>query len=138
MTLQLDPFRHACAIHKTHKPLPWVLHGHHVIPLAWSNRLGWRPYRTVPLCPTGHENTHVAIRQLIAGEKPLRQIDERMRPLVDEALEFWERHEADLFTGLEDPDDPGFVMRGARLVLADDEENGGYTASGYPDVLADA
>lgn len=67
-----------CVLHKTHNPAHMTIEFHHVIPVAWQqfyqppepwpfpgrdpNGRGelWDD-RTIPLCPTGHRNTHFII-----------------------------------------------------------------------------
>ncbi len=79
----------SCAIHLTHRPKPWLLQAHHVIPVAWSTRLNLENSRWVPLCGTGHDAVHAAIRQKIAGKPTTWRLDETMEPLVSEAVNFW-------------------------------------------------
>ncbi len=91
MQLTLDPVRYTCALgHRYHRPLPLVLHAHHVVPMSWTKALRVPPSRTVPLCPTGHENIHVLLRDWITGRRTdWRGVDERVRALVSEALDFY-------------------------------------------------
>lgn len=64
-----------CTLHTTHTPVARTVELHHVIPQAWQrvwvpgdakpDRNGlWDP-RTVPICPTGHRNTHYWIVNLM-------------------------------------------------------------------------
>ncbi len=83
----LDPARYSCALHRFHSPLPLVLHAHHVVPLTYTQTHGLPDSRTVPLCPTGHGNVHVLIRDWQTGRRTnWARVDERVRPLVAEAL----------------------------------------------------
>lgn len=76
-----------CHLHRYHSPLPLVLHAHHVVPLSFTNAAGEPPSRTVPLCPTGHENTHLILRERLNGRRTSwAGVDEKMRALVEEAL----------------------------------------------------
>lgn len=65
-----------CSLHKTHEPRNLTVEEHHVIPRAWqrfyapsltpvyAGHYDGEPLwdaRTVPICPTGHRNTHALI-----------------------------------------------------------------------------
>lgn len=86
----LDPDLFECALHDYHSPLPRTLERHHVIPISWTQELGRRPSRTIPACPTGHDALHYWIRLRVAGgEIDDREIDEKLRPYIEEAVTFW-------------------------------------------------
>ena len=88
----LDPDLFECVLHEYHSPLPWILHGHHVVPLSWTKGLGLPASRTVPVCATGHEALHSAIRSLCRGQDTIRQVDEKVQPYLGEAMAFWNAH----------------------------------------------
>jgi hypothetical protein len=97
--LALDPRDTKRVLHDYHSPLPWINEGHHVIPQSWTKALGMPHSRLIPACPTGHDALHAAIRAAIAGVEPIRIVDEKVKPYVDEAVLFWQEHEHEL-TGM--------------------------------------
>lgn len=99
---QLDPVARPCAIHSYHSPRPWLTEGHHSPPLAWTRAAGLPPGDIVPLCSNGHAAVHAAIRQILAGRPTYRPVHQRMRPLVDEAVDFYAEHREQL-VGVELP-----------------------------------
>lgn len=88
----LDVNRYPCVLHGHHSPVVWYTLRHHVIPQAWTQNLGLPESRVIPVCGTGHDGIHSAIRSILKGERPLRQVDEKVRPYVDEAVSFWKVH----------------------------------------------
>ncbi len=89
--LGLDPLIYKCVAHATHSPEPWVLESHHVVPQAWTHKLGMPEWRRVPICPTGHDQVHRAIAARIAGV-PHRPLTSAAKALVLEAMQFYETH----------------------------------------------
>ncbi len=87
----LDPTSSPCIAHSSHRPAPWVSEAHHVIPLAWTNRLGLPQSRTIPVCPTGHDQIHRAVAARIAGRRH-RRLDPDLEPVILEALAFYRAH----------------------------------------------
>lgn len=100
----LDPDLFECALHDYHSPLPRTLERHHVIPISWTQELGRRPSRTIPACPTGHDAVHYWIRIRLRGDEfDEREIDEKLRPYIEEAVTFWHANglaERDVRAGL--------------------------------------
>jgi hypothetical protein len=94
----LDPRIYKCVAHSTHTPIPWRLEKHHVLLLAWTKLLGQRPSRTVPICPTGHDQIHAAISQLVTGNDELPHRLGPIRPFVEEAMAFFDTHYEKLAT----------------------------------------
>jgi hypothetical protein len=88
VVLTLDPERFPCVVHSYHAPRAETNHAHHVVPLSWTDAIGAPEGRTVSICPTGHDNVHVAIRKLLNGRVPPR-LGPRSQALVDEAIEWW-------------------------------------------------
>ncbi len=89
----LDPEQHQCVLHKTHRPQPWVLEAHHVIPLAWTRELQKPESRTIPTCGTGHDAIHHALRSLIKGQRTKYRVDEMVAPFVREAMQFYRENQ---------------------------------------------
>ena len=85
-----------CYAHAYHRPEPLLLEAHHRIPLAWTRQLGLPESPTVALCPTGHDNVHVAIRHVVRGDPLPARFGERTRELIGEASTFWLREQARL------------------------------------------
>lgn len=63
-----------------------------MILLAWTRLLGLRSSRTIPICPTGHDQIHAAISQLVTGNDELPHRLGPIRPFVEEAMGFWEKN----------------------------------------------
>jgi hypothetical protein len=55
-----------CVLHKTHSPLPIINHRHHVVPKSW----GGEEDQWEPVCPTGHENVHEALNEMLTYGSP--------------------------------------------------------------------
>lgn len=92
--LGLDPDAFPCAVHaRHHTPQPRRNHRHHVILESWTKRLELPAGRTVPLCPTGHENIHVAITMALEANSLSAvhrlNLGDRSFALVAEAFRFW-------------------------------------------------
>lgn len=90
--LALDPDDWSCVLHDYHSPLPWVLHRHHVVPISWTRALGRPSSRVVPVCATGHEALHSAIRSAVQGRPMRRMVDEKVQPYLEEAMAYWYEH----------------------------------------------
>jgi hypothetical protein len=88
----LDPVTFDCVLHDYHSPVPWILHQHHIVPVSWTRALSMAASRVVPVCATGHEALHSAIRSMCRGEAPVKQVDEKVMPYLAEAMGFWTRH----------------------------------------------
>jgi len=65
---------------------------HHVILDSWTGHLGLPAGRLVPLCPTGHDAIHVAIRLTLEGKPLPYQMSIAMKALVAEPVAFWHAH----------------------------------------------
>lgn len=86
----LSPALFSCELHEYHSPIPRLLERHHVIPISWTTAVGMQASRLIPVCSTGHEAIHYFLRQRVKGiEIDGRRVDERMTPLLDEAMGFY-------------------------------------------------
>ncbi len=97
---QLSTIGTDCALHgpaEHHRPRPFLYQVHHVVLQSWTQKLGLPDWRTVPLCGTGHDNIHAALRDIIAGRPPEFYVSPKMKLLVDEAYGFWLDHRGALW-----------------------------------------
>lgn len=86
----LSPALFECELHEYHSPVVRLLERHHVIPISWTKAVGMPPSRVIPLCSTGHEAIHYFLRRMVKGETiDGRLTDERMKPLLTEAMGFF-------------------------------------------------
>lgn len=92
----ISPLIAPCILHTSHGPKPWLNDLHHVILESWTVHLHLPQSRKVSLCPTGHVNLHVALRNRIAGRPNDYHVSPALRALVDEAMTFYTEHQADL------------------------------------------
>lgn len=84
-----DPAVAPCSLHRRHNPKPRLTVYHHVIPESWTTYLGIPAGPTIPVCGTGHDNIHVALRQwVIRGERP-HHLPRRERQAVQTAYDYW-------------------------------------------------
>lgn len=87
-----DPAVAPCVVHKRHSPKPLLTVFHHVVPESWTRYLGLSEGLVIPVCGTGHDNIHTALRRLVIhGQRP-RFMGWTEYRLVYDAYWFWQRH----------------------------------------------
>lgn len=80
--------RAPCVWHATHSPVTIINELHHVVPQAWQDkRYGKVILGPVPVCGTGHNSFHEALRRVCNHGEPIpRWCVGKMRDDVEAAL----------------------------------------------------
>jgi hypothetical protein len=64
----LDPAKHPCDVHGTHRPEPLVIIRHHIVPLGMAGPDV--PENWLNVCDTGHRNIHTLLGPMCQKDKP--------------------------------------------------------------------